>query len=233
MLMDVRILSFDSETYPYGENDVVLRRNIGIWESEADVIVFQDDDQIAPANMLSSIEGRFLEGNPLIFGHHRYIDFREHSVDELLVSDPSIGREREKPPNSFHLFYSCYAGMFAAKRSLLLEIGGFDMMFLGRHGNEDQSLGRRLMTRFGMQRVFIHEPPFAWHPTEPNHTWARRRNNLCGEHQLEQVTTNGVLFTICQRCPYSVFADKTEVLFSGAVVLPYDHSLVQVQKEKI
>lgn len=231
--LNARVLRFDSDEYPYGARDVVLRRNIGIWESDADVVLFQDDDQLAPFDMVSSTHKLFDEGLPFVWGHHRFVDF-DAGAEEILTWRPEAGREREHPPNSFHLHHSCYAGMMAAKRDLLLEMGGFDLLFLGRHGSEDQSLGLRMLQRFGMGKVFIHEPPFAWHPLASPKRVYRGRTNLCaGEHELGYTTTNGVLFQICAQCPLSVCVDKSEVYFTGQVVLPYDHTLVRIEKEKL
>lgn len=229
--LSVRILRFDSDEYPYGKLDVALRRNVGIWESKADVIIFQDDDQLAPPNMVEKTMEK-IELEPFVWGHHRFIDF-DTDTDEILRMGPEAGRTREHPPNAFHQFHSCYAGMMAARRDLLLELQGFDLLFLGRHGSEDQSLGQRMLQHFGMERVFIHEPPFAWHPLGSPRSHVEAKTNLCAEHQMEYVTTNGVLFQTCSRCPYRACVDKSEVYFSGAVVLPYDHSLVRVKKENI
>ena len=231
--LNARVLRFSSEEYPYGANDVALRRNIGIWESEADVVLFQDDDQIAPPGMIGAVEA-YLWQSPFVWGHHRFIDFETLTADEIMVLEPEAGRSREHPANSYHSYLSCYAGMMAAPRELLLELQGFDLLFLGRHGSEDQNLGHRMLRRFAMEKVFIPEPPFAWHPLKSPRRLSSPITNLCDEpHQLDYVTTNGVLFQICQRCPLSVCVDKSQVFFTGQVVLPYDHSLVQVTKEKL
>jgi hypothetical protein len=78
-----------------------------------------------------------------------------------------MGTSRESRVNTCHLWQSCFAGMFGATRELLLELGGFDMVFQGRIGNEDQQLGRRMLFQlYDSNSVVIYEPPFAWHPTE-------------------------------------------------------------------
>lgn len=223
----VRRLGFTSEEYPYGFRDVALRRNIGIWESSADFIIFQDDDQVAPRHMVRDFADLF-ETDKVVWGHHRFIDFDRHSAGELLDLPPEEGKAREDPPNHQHLYQSGFAGCFGARRETLLEAGGFDMLFLGRHGNEDQNLARRL----GGTHIFIHEPPFSWHPTKPAHR-DPGPSNVCDEHDWEPHIEKGIVFTKCSRCPLWKFADRQEHLFRDEVVVPYEHQLVHVVTEAL
>jgi hypothetical protein len=227
----VRVLRFDSDYYGYGANDVVLRRNVGIWASASDNIVFQDDDQVAPTGMLAAAEQR-LAFDTIFWGHHRFIDFETHGVRDLLAMAPEEGQTREHPPNALHGRWSSYAGMFGAHRAFLLALGGFDMMFLGRHGSEDQNLGYRALRARGQEKVFIWEPPFAWHPlTSPGWPVAPR-TNLCAEHLLTKAPViNGVTFTACRNCPYQRADDDTD-LFRVDLVLPFDPARVTVTEER-
>jgi hypothetical protein len=119
----------------------------------------------------------------------------------------------------------------AAEREFLLGMGGFDMMFMGGHEGEDQQLGRRMMERAGQSGVFIHEPPFAWHPTEPE-PYVRGDTNLCPEafHKWDVLWYNEVKFRKCENCPAQTVLGKPE---DARLVMPYEHSRVQLQKEFI
>ena len=224
-----RQLRFESEDYPYGYKDVALRRNIGIWESTADAIIFQDDDQIAPRNMVRDFEER-LENQPVVWGHHRFVDFDDYDPKDLLDAEPSIGRSRETEPNRLHTHQSGYAGCLGVKREKILEHKGFDMLFLGRHGNEDQNLAKRMS---GLM-ILIEEPPFAWHPMQSPHR-AQGPTNICwvGDHDWEPDIFNGVVFSKCSKCPLWRFADRKEQMFRDEVVVPYEHHLVDVTVEAI
>jgi hypothetical protein len=224
----IRALRFDSEDYPYGNRDVVLRRNIGIWESDADAIIFQDDDQISPRHMVRDFEA-LLENEPWVWGHHRFVNFDDHDQVELLDADPSIGRSRETEPNRFHSYQSGYAGCFGVHRLGIVAAGGFDMLFLGRHANEDQNLAKRMCGPM----IKIWEPPFAWHPLHSPHRAQGPTNTCTGEHDWEPDVFNGVVFSRCSRCPLWKFSDRKEQLFRDEVVVPYEHRLVDVTVEAI
>jgi hypothetical protein len=226
--VSARVLRFDSEDYPYGYKDVALRRNIGIWESSADVIIFQDDDQIAPRHMVRDFAFK-LEDTEVVWGHHRFIDFDDHDPAELLDADPSIGRSREHEANRFHTYQSGYAGCLGVKREALLKHQGFDMLFLGRHGSEDQNLAKRMCGPM----IKIWEPPFAWHPLQSPHRMQGPTNVCVGEHDWEPDVYNGVVFSKCSKCPLWRFADRKEQMFRDEVVVPYEHQLVDVTVEAI
>jgi len=226
----VRVLHFDSDFYGYGKNDVVLRRNVGIWTAKADWLVFQDDDQVAPAGMLAAAEQRLVL-DMIFWGHHRFIDFETHGVADLLHMAPEEGTEREHPPNALHGHWSSYAGMFGAHRNFLIALHGFDMLFMGRHGSEDQNLGYRALQARGQDRVFIWEPPFAWHPLKSPPQPSPAVTNLCAEHLLTRAPViNDVAFTACRKCPY-LRADDDAPLFKAEVILPFDPARVTVTEE--
>lgn len=226
--MKVRTLRFESEEYCVGEADVALRRNVGIFEAEGDAIVFQDDDQTAPFDMIRHSAER-LEADEFFWGHHRFVDYGAWTTEDLIMADPTAGVEREHPPNHDHAWMSCYAGMFGIRTETIRRHQGFDMMFGGRHSSEDQNLGRRLLAERGTDRVFIWEPPFAWHPLK-SPPRERMATNSCGDHRLDFTTTNGVLFQTCSRCPYYAVAEP-KALLGNTVVLPYDPALVHITKE--
>ena len=221
--LDVRLLRFRSDRYPIGDRDLALRRDVGIWSSECSHVLTLDDDLVAPANLVeTSLE--LLGRERHFWGHHRYISFAGYAPERLLELPPQLGRPREKPPNDWHLWLSCYGGAFGAERALVLELGGFDLAFSCRQSGEDQSFGRRLSG----ERVFIHEPPFAWHPTEPEPWGAPGYSNLCEDgHDVEPDELNGMPVSSCRRCPYFVSLDE-ERLFSGEVFVPYDPGAVEV-----
>lgn len=224
---NVHLVRFSSQELAYGESDVVLRRNLGISLSEADVVVLQDDDQVAPSGMIEACWRKTLD-KPFVWGHHRFIDMDAQDVDQLMDFHPNLGREREHPPNAPHGWFSCYAGMAAFRRSFFWEVGGFDMAFLGRHAGEDQNLGRRMMRHVGDKNVFIHEPPFAWHPVMPyRREYLPVTGNVCadGHQTLTRTTINGVEFQLCARCPYRAPAPE-EKLLEDRVVIPFDPALV-------
>jgi hypothetical protein len=83
----------------------------------------------------------------------------------------------------------------------------------------------------GTERVFIHEPPFVWHPAEPDAWDPPGYSNLCAaEHDLEDATLNGLPVTRCRRCPYFAAVDES-LLFSGELFVPYDPAAVDVKTE--
>ena len=227
--LEVRLLRFRSTEYPIGDRDVALRRNVGIWSSDCSHVLTLDDDVVAPANLIETSLA-LLRDEPYFWGHYRYISFSGYTLERLLELPPQLGRKREDPPNSWHLWMSCYAGAFGAERALLEEVGGFDLAFSCRHAGEDQSLGKRLAAHVaGTDRVFIHEPPFVWHPVETDEWDAPRYSNLCdGEHELEEGNVNGLAVERCRRCPYFSVADESR-LFSGELFLRYDPNAVEVR----
>jgi hypothetical protein len=226
--LPVRFLRFRSDQYYYGDHDVVLRRNIGIWHARGDRLVFQDDDQIAPVSMLAAAE-RVMVLNTVFWGHHRFVDFAEVGPEVLLTMPPDRGRSRENPPNHEHGHWSCYAGMFGGHQAALQEIG-FDMLFLGRHGSEDQNFGYRSMLAQGRSRIYVWEPPFAWHPLHSPPWPSDRVTNSCEEHQLAPTMDRGVSFQKCKKCPYRRAEEGTE-LFLPVAVFPFDPALVEVTEE--
>ena len=225
----VRVLRFDSRHYGYGDRDVVLRRNIGIFSSRCSHVLTFDDDQVAPRHMTRSVFER-LAREPVVWGHHRYARMDGCTVAELLDRPAAEGAPREHPPNAWHGWRSCYAGLFAARQGIVTGCGGFDMAFNGRHAGEDQALGRRLALRHGRtSRVFVHEPPFAWHPAEPVPWPPPARSNLCpsGAHDRYEERVGGVTLERCRRCPWQAPAGD-EGLFGDSPGIPFDPGLVVV-----
>ena len=201
--LDVRLVRFESDTYPIGFNDVALRRNVGIWAASAPYVLTFDDDQIAPRSLLESAAAA-LANAPVCWGHYRFIDFDAVGFEDILALPPDAGRARETPPNAWHTWRSAYGGLFAADRGLIQRAGGFDMAFSGRHGGEDQDVGRRRAAIVhGGSAIYVHEPPFAWHPDKPIAWDECRHSNLCpGEHALGMRRIGGVVAQACYRCPF-------------------------------
>lgn len=230
--LTVKLVRFASDTYPIGFNDAALRRNVGIWTATASRIMTFDDDQVASPTLVQST-ARVLEGARVCWGHHRFIDIEQWSFDELLALSPEAGRTREMPPNAWHSWRSAYAGLFAAETTLVKEAGGFDMTFSGRHGGEDQDLGRRLALLVGDgEGVYVYEPPFAWHP-ERNTPWDPGRDaNVCADgHLTLMCTIDGVAAHACARCPHYWVVDPPCI---GEVArLPFDVTRVRVEIEAV
>jgi predicted O-methyltransferase YrrM len=228
----VRLVRFSSNEYPFGELDVALRRNVGIWSSDSTHIVTFDDDQLAPPNLVSSIEATFSE-RPFFWGHHRFIDFNAYSFDQILSLPPQAGRGREAPANAWHSWRSAYAGLFGARRDALLDIGGFDLMFAGRHGGEDQNLGKRLALKYDhSEAVFVHEPPFAWHP-ELSTKWGQTTisNQCSGAHDLQPGHFGNVSAQLCRNCPFYWVLD--EEFSRSEASIRFDPSKVQINVERV
>jgi predicted O-methyltransferase YrrM len=121
--------------------------------------------------------------------------------------------------------------MFAADRKLLQQIGGFDMMFSGRHAGEDQYLARRLAKfTHDSDAIYVHEPPFAWHPEE-NIGWDDPRDsNVCaGPHQVVNAEIQGIATHRCVRCPFYWVPDET--IINGNASMPFDVSLTSSRME--
>ena len=209
-------VGFSSETQPIGTGDSGLRRNIGADLSTADIVMFIDDDCIAPRNMLEEAV-RFVEEDDFCWGNHRYIDFRTVQPRDLLTLPPTAGHSREEGVNRWHGWQSSYAGNFAIKRDLFWEVGGFDLGYLGHHGSEDQQLGRRLSEN---GRTFVHEPPFAWHPTRDFHH-VTTVTNTSGTHTMRETSVNGHPFLVCDVCPCRKPIDVSALTLSETVVITY------------
>jgi hypothetical protein len=232
----VDVVRFASKVHPIGHADQALRRNIGIWESTSEFVMTLDDDQFAPRNLVSTALEE-VRKRRIVWGHHRFIDFDQHG-ESLLDLPPSSGRSRESHVNGEHLWMSAYAGLMVAERSLLIEVGGYDMMFLGRSGNEDQSLGKRISNFLGQSgKIWVSEPPFAWHPDGGDRTHGTTKVNTCAAPSswLDPLMINGVKFKRCSKpaCTYRVFADSEDRLFTDGLVIPYDPLTVTLKKERI
>jgi hypothetical protein len=205
--LPVRILRHTSEVYCYGLQDIALARNVGIWWAREPYVVCFDDDQVAPRTMLADLRAR-LADTPYVYGHYRYLDFAERSLDELLNLPPTAGRTREHPPNDWHLYYSGFSGLFACDTALLQSIG-WDMVYNGSVPfGEDQNVAYRLTRAVGDEgRLFVHEPPFAWHPEGREAPYPAPVTNACSADYHDHAwgpeqTRFGVRWHTCTRCPY-------------------------------
>lgn len=216
----VRVLRPGGHTYAVGDRDVVLRRNLGAFTSDLDLLLFLDDD-VVPARTTVETVGLLLDGTPVVWGHHRFLALDGLSVETLVDLPPSAGRSREDGVNRWHQWMSCYGGMAAFTRDVFVAAGGYDMAYSGRHAGEDQDLGRRLAMHLGHPgRAFIHEPPFAWHDVTSPPWGPAAWTNLCTTpHDLTEHRRGTVLFTTCRRCPWEQAAgelphDRREPLIS-------------------
>lgn len=232
----VRLLRFVSVEYSTGERDVALRQNAGIYSAECDVVVIQGDDQVAPGSMIGDVL-TVMSDKDYLWGNHRLIDFTGLTLDDILERDPRTATSREQPePPARHGHWSCYGGMFAARTEFIRDFGAFDMAFNGRHAQEDQQLGYRLMRREGDDKVLIHEPPFSWHDitlrtgdTRDREPWLTPFCNGCGPglHDYTTRVIGGAKFTGCMRCPFLTFADDGGLLFRDEPLIRYRPDAVQ------
>jgi hypothetical protein len=224
----VRVLRPGGDAYAVGDRDVVLRRNLGAFASDLDLLLFLDDD-VVPARTTVETAGRLLHQSPVVWGHYRFRALDGLSVGALVDLSPAAGRAREEGVNRWHQWMSCYGGVAAFTREVIVEAGGYDMAYAGRHAGEDQDLGRRLSLQLGHSgQAFIHEPPFAWHDVKPE-PWAPASwSNLCrGPHDLTEERLSGVLFSACRRCPWREAVgelpnDRRQPL------IPFDPEMVEV-----
>jgi hypothetical protein len=229
--LTVRLVRPTSTRYPIGDYDVAVRRNVGIWHSPCRWIIGLDDDVLPAADTVGACR-RLLAAEPYAWGHHRYRDFGADpdELARLVHTPPRAGRSREHGVNRWHLYQSCYAGMYAARRDELLASGGFDLAYCGRHAGEDQDLGRRLARRIHQRdRIFIHEPPFAWHPERPDPWGPPVWTNLCvGPHHPTLTVLNGIRFETCAACPWLRAVDPP-VIAGTMPVLSFDPDAVPVE----
>lgn len=230
--LQARALRFSSSRYAVGSLDAALRRNVGIWASKASHVLTFDDDQLAPTDLVSS-SLTILREKPFLWGHHRFLDFSAHTYPEILTLAPQAGRARESRANAWHSWMSCYAGLFAADREFLIKAGAFDMLFGGRHGGEDQNLGRRLAALDGgATSIYVHEPPYAWHPLSNTHWDPPCDSNLCtGAHDLQAGELEGVKAHICKACPF-YWVPEAEVLRPDAHIR-FDAAQVEIHEERL
>ena len=226
----VTAVRFKSTTQPIGRGDAGLRRDIGADVSDADVVIFLDDDAIAPKDMVASAV-EIVERDGFCWGHYRFIDFDTFTMEELLDLPPENGRSREHGVNQWHGWQSSYGGMLAIKRDLFWEVGGFDLGFLGQHASEDQQLGRRLSK--GTFRTWVHEPPFIWHPEREEFQTETKKNTKSGTHKMVVEEINGIKFSVCDDCPMREPLDKDGLLMAERVIIPYSREQFTLKKEHI
>jgi hypothetical protein len=226
--MNVRIIRFDTDAYGVGYRDVALRCNVGIYSSNAKYILISGDDQIASHVTVQAFGHRLEAGARTVWGHHRFTYFAGKTVGDIMSMPPTLGKSREQGVNRYHSFRSCYSGSFGAGADYLRSVGAFDMAFNCRHAGEDQHLGLRTDGR----SVFIHEPPYWWHPLEEERWGAILKSNMCDSHELEEFVTNtALLMRGCAKCPFTETADESK-LFWPALWVPYDHSKVETTVEQ-
>jgi hypothetical protein len=230
--LNVKILRFDSEVYCYGDRDVALRQNVGIFHATSDSLVISGDDQIAPHDMISSCV-KILEEKPWLWGNHRIGDIRHRPVEEILALGMNDGKSREDPiPPAWHGWRSSWGGMFAARTAWLRKIGAFDMAFNCRHAGEDQHLGRRIAQQENLPGSYIHEPPYSWMDTPDKSDWGEIKTNSCKRHDLQALDISGVGFLRCSKCPFQIAADP-ESIYESKLLIRYEASLVNVTEVQL
>lgn len=126
-------------------------RNSGIREAAGDVIIFVDDDILAPRDFVAE--------------HARY----HRSYPRSIVRGPIINVEKHEFPSEKRAGIGDYSQAFfctcnvSVSRAELLDIGGFDETFL-EYGFEDNEIGWRLRlgglnVRFNMKAIVYHYKP--------------------------------------------------------------------------
>jgi hypothetical protein len=224
---NVRIIRFSSDYYPIGDKDVALRCNIGWYFSEHLAMMYAGEDQIASVSVIE--DGiNLLRTNPFYWGHHRYIEFSDKKVKEIVSLSPNVGRSRENGVNRLHTFRSAYSGSFGIRREAMENVGGFDMAFSCRHAGEDQQLGKRLSKN---GEIFIHEPPFWWHSTRGEGWGDHAYSNVCGYHgDLKQYGD----YIRCDMCPYYKYVGDEDQLFNTRLpLLRFNPDKVNIEVEYI
>jgi hypothetical protein len=231
--LPVRILRHTSRVYCYGIRDIVLGRNVGVWWAQEPWVLCFDDDQVAPATLIADVRTRLLT-HPYVYGHYRYLDFAELSLSDLMALPPTAGRTREFPPNAWHLYYSGYTGLFACNSDLLRSVG-WDMIYNGSGAiGEDQNLAYRLTRALGAEgKLFVHEPPYIWHPEKREPFFATVVTNGCtpgteGHALGEERERFGVRWQSCTRCPYFRITHHTDP-GRPMVIWPFDPRAVKVE----
>jgi len=218
-----RRLSFTSESYAIGEGDVSLRRNIGLWNSTADVVLFIDDDELPPANLVGETL-KAVERDGFVWGNYRYVDVDAYDDAALLEAPATIGRAREEP-NRWHQWMSCYGGCLGLRRAEAIAIGGFDLAYT--QGHEDHHFAIKLAKHRNPskvpwnQAVMISEPPFVWHRTDRVDLDVEPADNVCVG--AEHVFTEDEKTRRCTRCPFMVVTKH-----QAFPVLDYDPKRVNV-----
>jgi hypothetical protein len=224
--LSVRQLSFTSDRLAIGRGDVCLRRDIGLWWARSSTVLFFDDDQLAPGNLIMSLPAVFDSFKTTsVWGNYRYVDWTEWTDQEVRDNLPSVGRAREKP-GGHHRVQSCYGGLFAAHAEMLRATGGFDLVYTS--SDEDQAMGMRLL---GINTaVLIHEPPFAWHTTQRLTREPCPRSNVCSTCELEVRLSSehgSFRWLACKRCPFVGPAPGQGPVPVGPIV-PFDPAHVTV-----
>lgn len=233
MGLNVRVIKFTSNKYPIGYKDVVVRCNVGLYASEHQYVMFAGEDHVAAKTTIADSINLFAEKD-YWWGHHRITTFADKDVDTIQGMLPHQGVSREHGVNRQHLYQSCYSGSFGAKAQVLRDVGGFDMAFACRHGGEDQQLGRRLAQKFeGTDKVFIHEPPYWWHPQEKEPWGKTYYINTClskSDHDTVPVKHGEFVFEACKKCPYYSYIGPSEMLYTVSnPILRYKHDNVEIE----
>jgi hypothetical protein len=230
--LPVRVIRFQSAHYPVGDCDAALRRDIGFWHATCPYQVGLDDDELAPPDLCSSALA-ILGRARYFFGNYRFVPFAERPAEEILALPPQLGGPRD-PPNTWHSWKRCWGGIFGVRRGLVQAVGGFDLIFIGAHDGEDIGFGKRLAKRLDLlQRIFVYDPPFVWHPLEEVPWSPAVYSNLChGAHDLARDQIRGLGLSRCRRCPYHR-ADDHWKLFADEVYIPFDPSLVELTVEEL
>jgi hypothetical protein len=224
----IRQLRYETDTYSTGDYTVVLKRNIGAWWAKHENIVFFDDDQLSSNGMLIAFD-KLLNTTDIVYGHHRFIDYDSHALDDILDAPPAAGISREHPVNAAHTFQSGYGGLLGIKQSLYLGLGGMDMWWSNVPSHEDQDFTRRMLMAKGWSTIFVHEPPFAWHPLWGASTRlpvTKEPSNLCNSHHIVTKTLQGIDYEACTLCPWHA-ASRIEMR-NATPMMPFNPLRVNV-----
>jgi len=121
-------------------------RNRGAREGRGDIVLFLDDDMIAPPGLVDGhVEAHARPGERVVFGGLRLAPGVRRSFlkDGIEAWGAEIDTRLSTPGYRFR-FDDCHFGHASIAKSLFLRAGGFDESFV-KFGNEDYELGWRLI----------------------------------------------------------------------------------------
>ena len=231
----VGMVRFHSASRYYGPNAFAATYNIGSWLSYQDHwanhFLWWDDDQIAPKGLFDAVREK-LSAAPAVYGNYRMVDFNRYSPEELTDAPVDIGTSREEAPNRNHYFFSAFSGLAAFDTAFYWDVGGLDAIYDGERGGFDQQLGRRVAQAMGTdESVYIHEPPFAWHPTVETRvpSITPRTNGCFRKHELYQACHlfQGTHIPIlrCANCHYHRLEEPLRTRLAAEVpglIMPFE-----------
>jgi GT2 family glycosyltransferase len=118
----------------YSVKSLTNARNVGVLSSDADLLIFVDDDAFVAPD--------FVEAWMEVFGDEKI----DAATGMIMVSEADRGAiDTSRIQPSIHDGYTMVrGGNFAVRRRIMLELGGLDENFVGAANHEDADLAFRL-----------------------------------------------------------------------------------------